>query len=94
MDDEGLPYQAPPPPSRVSAASTPPRRSGSGTAAPPAEVNGAESGEDDDDDDDEGAPVPAMTTQAQRMLEDFPHTQYMVDMSVQVPITSRYTIRS
>jgi hypothetical protein len=72
MDDEGLPYQAPPPPSRVSAGSTPPRRSGSGTAAPPAEVNGAESGEDEDDDDDEGAPVPAMTTQAQRMLEDFP----------------------
>jgi len=72
LDDEGSPYQAPPPPSRVSAGSAPPRRSGSGTTSHSAEVNGPESGEDDDDDDDEGAAVPAMTTQAQRMLEDFP----------------------
>jgi hypothetical protein len=72
LDDEGAPYQAPPPPSRVSAGSTPPRRSGSGTTGPPAEANGVESGEDEDDDDDEGAAMPAMTTLAQRMLEDFP----------------------
>jgi hypothetical protein len=71
VDDDAASYQPPPPPSRVTAGSTPPRRLGSVSTGPPAEINGEESGEDDDDDDD-GAAAPAMTTQAQRMLEDFP----------------------
>ena len=70
MEEQGD-YQPPPPPSRVAAGSTPPRRSGSGpTPNPVGDVNGADSGEDEDD--DEGAAVPALTTQAQRMLEDYP----------------------
>jgi WD40 repeat protein len=73
MDDPETLYNPPPPPSRLAAGPTPPRRSGSG---PPAsngtgDLNGVESG-DEDEDDDEGVTLPAMTTQAQRMLDDFP----------------------
>lgn len=58
---------------RASVASTPPRRTGYGSNDTQHEngVNGDESQEDDED-DDEGVPAPAITTQAQRILEDYP----------------------
>ena len=68
------PYQPPPPPTRsAGVASTPPRRSGSISSDPRVDPsrNGIDS-QDEDEDDDEGGPAPALTTQAQRILDDFP----------------------
>lgn len=74
MSDSTEPYQPPPPPTRsAGAASTPPRRAGSGSADLRGDAgrNGTETQEEDDD-DDEGGTVPVMTSQAQRILDDFP----------------------
>lgn len=70
--EEETPYEPPPPPTRAPLGSTPPRRSGSGTAGTStADADGDETG-DDEDDEDEGGTAPVITTQAQRMLEDYP----------------------
>lgn len=75
-------YQPPPPPTRsmatsVSVSSTPPRRAGSGSleSTPrPIQHNGHQDDEshDEDDDDDEGPAAPVMTSQAQRILDEYP----------------------
>jgi hypothetical protein len=70
--EDDTPYVPPPPPTRGALGATPPRRSGSGgNGTLAADPNGDESNDEDDDEDDGGI-APVITTQAQRMLEDYP----------------------